>query len=73
VASQGRSQSAFERRAAFHAWASARLSGRTVTLPWCRVAGHPGGNGLMVAPDDLLDGVLEDRCQHLETVLHATS
>ena len=77
VASHGRSHSAFALRAALQARASPWAIGRTVTSPCRRTAGQPGAalmvvpTVLMVAPDDLLDGVLEDRREHLEAVLDA--
>ena len=61
VASHGRSQSALARRAACQAWASPcveRPDGDlTVGAGWPATPAP----GSMVAPDDLLDGVLEDR------------
>ena len=69
VASHGTSQAALPRRAVRQACASAYVSGRSVTSPWRRGAGHPGACS-MVAPHDLLDGVHEDRREHREAVLH---
>src|SRR4051794_4737106 len=70
VASHGRSQAALRWRAARHPAASAADSGRTVTSPERRGTGHAPGDRPVITAHRLLDGVLEDRPEHLDGVLH---
>src|SRR6478609_10221222 len=69
VASHGRSQSWLRARTACHSSASDLRSARTTTPCDSSRAGHPGG-GLMVAPDDLLDGMADDGLEDAEAVPH---